>query len=198
MFNFLRNKNYNYIAQKFNDIGIYLDKNSYLDLKDIVWEEILFVLNDLMNIYPIIPIGFLSEINTKKYDNIASIGFIKSDDNINYDVSKGLQLRLNTFYFSNKKNFENNIYDSNLAWKRFDGSILTNDDYIKVGISHEFGHTIDVYKTISYLGLYNVKLSENKAKAFFKHINYSQSIIPNEIYKLYPKKILKIFRLNPN
>ena len=99
MFNFIKDKNYKLIKQKFNDIGIHLDKKSYANLKDDVWHEILYVLKDLLQIYSFIPFGFISEINTNEYRNIASVGFIRSDCELTYNIYNGLQIRLNKFYF---------------------------------------------------------------------------------------------------
>lgn len=189
MFKFIKDKNYKLIKQKFNDIGIHLDKKSYANLKDDVWREILYVLKDLLQIYSFIPFGFISEINTNEYRNIASVGFISSDCELTYNIYNGLQIRLNKFYFSNKNNFSKKISDSNFAWRKNENNIiLTEDDYIKVGISHEFGHIIDIYKTIFHLKLYSKKLSEKDVISFLKHIEYLNNIIPKEIYNLYPKK----------
>lgn len=164
------------IIRKFGELGIRIQ--NITEMRVNIWAEIYNYIYRLYNLYPELPIGFLKSIDLQNTFSIGNTDFCKNEDGT-YNTKVGVRISLNKKYL-----LEENAFIKKIETTK---TLLTPADSIKFIIAHEFGHVIDIYRTIldnEYVLSYQV--SHEEILAFFNTINYSERIVLKVIEENFP------------
>ena len=164
------------IVRKFGELGIRIQDITEIPVK--IWTEIYNYIDRLYNLYPELPTGFLKLIDLQNAFSIGNTDFCKNEDGT-YNTKAGVKISLNKKYLLEENTFIKKIETTK--------TLLTPADSIKFIIAHEFGHVIDIYKTISEKGyVLSSQVSHEEIFAFFNTINYSDRIVLKVIEENFP------------